>query len=153
MTCVTCGQEFIESVPDEPHSQHAQAAPRPAQPANAGYQQIHIDPQNPMGSIFNMISTLMQPQQPNQGAPNAQGAQQPPLDPFAALQQQFAQVQQRQANFGAGQRPQSPPGFVHVQQYPMGQVFNFTADPTSYVGFSSSFWLLNNLWQLIYETP
>ena len=127
MTCVTCGQEFIESVPDEPQPAQAQAPPSPAPGLNQPFQPMNADPDNPLGSLFNMFSTLLQPQQPNQANPNTQGAQQPPMNPFAALEQQFAQAQrQQQAHQAQGRGP----NFVQMQ-FPMGPVFNFTTDPVS----------------------
>ena len=133
--CSTCGGEFVEVVPDEPAAAVAQAATIPQDGPFA--QQAQLDANNPLGSLFGMLSNMLANPNQNGGfvfpAPPPQGPQ--PQHAHFTFQPNFA-APNAQA-FGAGQQmPGNPqPAFVQFGQPP---IFNFTAQAGSYAPFPTS---------------
>lgn len=130
MSCATCGGEFVEVVPDEPHADAHQE--EQIDQDDAFGPQIPIDANNPLGSLFGMISNMLA--NPAQNGPYGFGQPPAPGQPqqhvHFTFQPQFAAPNAQVPRAGQNMPPNAQPAFVQLGQFPM---FNFGAQGGSYV--------------------
>lgn len=129
MTCLTCGQEFIEAV-DEPET-----APQPQPNAfpnmRQGFQQGPRAGPYSIHDIFAMLNNPMAQGPMNGGPPPyTQGQAQPPF--MFAFNPPMQQMPHVHAHHMPRAGPQGAPQPM-MFQFPFGPVFNVTADAGSYV--------------------